>query len=93
MNGSLGESLRPSLRECGVKKLTIYRPPDIISFITSTRLRWGGHVARMEETRSAFKMLIGQPTGRRLLGRRRDRWKENITSRIYLKEIGTSTRN
>ena len=49
------------------------------------------HVARMEEGRSAFKMLTGKPTGKRPLGRPRHRWEDNI--RIYLKEIGISTRN
>ena len=28
-----------------------------------------GHVARMEEGRSAFKILTDKPTGKRLLGR------------------------
>ena len=36
--------------------------------IKSRRLRWAGHVARMEESRSAFKILIGKPTGKRLWG-------------------------
>ena len=35
----------------------------------SRRLRWTGHVARMEEGRSAFNILIGKPTGKRPLGR------------------------
>ena len=30
-----------------------------------------GHVARMEEGRSAFKMLTGKPTGKKPLGRLR----------------------
>ena len=33
-----------------------------------------GHVARMEEGRSTFKMLTGAPTGKRPLGRPRRRW-------------------
>ena len=44
-----------------------------------------GHVARMEESRSAFKMLTGKPTGKRPLGRPRRRWEDNIT--IDLEEI------
>ena len=32
--------------------------------IRSRRLRWAGHVARMEEVRSAFKILTGEPTGK-----------------------------
>ena len=37
--------------------------------IKSRRLRWEGHVARMEEGRSAVKMLTGKPAGKRSLGR------------------------
>ena len=44
----------------------------------SRRLRWAGHVARMEEGRSAFKILTGKPTGKRPLGRPRRRWEDNI---------------
>ena len=32
------------------------------------RLRWAGHVARIEEGRSAFKILTGKPTGKRPVG-------------------------
>ena len=59
--------------------------------IKSRRLRWAGHVARMEEGRSAFKILTGKPTGKRPLGRPRCRWEDNI--RMDLKEIGISARN
>ena len=45
----------------------------------------------MEEGRSAFKILIGKPTGKRPLGRPRRRWEDNI--RMELKEIYFSTRN
>ena len=40
----------------------------------------------MEEGRSAFEILTGTPAGRRLLGRPRRRWEDNIG--IYIKEIG-----
>ena len=36
--------------------------PNIVRVIKSRRLRWAGHVARMEEGRSAFKILTGKPT-------------------------------
>jgi len=52
-------------------------------------LRWAGHVARMEEGRSAFKILKGKPSGKRLLGRPRRRWEDNIG--MDLKEIGMNT--
>ena len=56
--------------------------------IKSRRLRWAGHVARMEEGRSAFKILTGKPKGKRHLGKPRRRWEDNI--RMDLKEIGIS---
>ena len=59
--------------------------------IKSRRLRWAGHVARMEEGRSAFKILTGTPTGNRPLVRPRLRWKDNI--RMDLKELCISARN
>ena len=57
---------------------------------TTEALRWTGHLARMEEGRSAFKNLTGTPAGNRPLGRPRRR-QENI--RIDLEEIGINTRN
>ena len=60
------------------------RSPNIVRVIKSRRLRWTGHVARMEEGRSAFKISTGTPIGKRPLGRPRRRWEDNI--RIDLKE-------
>ena len=36
---------------------SLYRSPNIVRVIKSRRLRWAGHVARLEEGRSAFKIL------------------------------------
>ena len=44
----------------------------------------------MEEGRSAIKILIGKPTGKRLLRRPRRRWEDNISK--GLEEIGMNTR-
>ena len=46
--------------------------------IKSRRLRWAGHVARIERGRSAFKILTCIPTGKRPLERPRRRWEDNI---------------
>ena len=59
--------------------------------IKSRRLRWAGHVARMDEGRSAFKILTGKSTGKRPLARPRRKSEDNI--RMDFKEIGISTRN
>ena len=60
-----------------------YRSPYIVRVIKSRRLRWAGHVARMEEDRSAFKISTGKPTGSRPLGRPRRKWEDSII--IFLK--------
>jgi hypothetical protein len=31
-------------------------------------LRWAGHVARMEEKKNAYRLLVGKPEGKRPLG-------------------------
>ena len=49
------------------------------------RLRWAGHLVRMEEGRSAFKILTGKLIRKRPLGRPRRRWEGNI--RMDLEEI------
>ena len=59
--------------------------------IKSRRLRWAGHVPRMEEGRTAFKILKGKPTGKRPLGRPRRRWEDNI--RADLEEIDINAGN
>ena len=40
---------------------SLYRSTNIVRVIKSRRLRWAGHVARMEEGSSAFKILTGKP--------------------------------
>jgi len=57
----------------------LYRSPNIVvRVIKSRRLRWAGYVARMEEGRSAFKILTGKPTRKGPFGRPRPRWEDNI---------------
>jgi hypothetical protein len=70
----------------------LYRSPNLVRMITSTTLRWTGHVARMEEGRSSFKILTGKPTGKGpLRGCPRVRWEDNI--RMDLKEVGINKKN
>jgi hypothetical protein len=52
----------------------LYSSPSIIRIIKSRRMRWAGHIARMGEKRNAYRLLVGQPEGKRPLGRPRLRW-------------------
>ena len=44
---------------------SLQRSPDIGRVIKHRRLRWAGHLARMDEVRSTSKILTGKPTGKR----------------------------
>ncbi|KAJ4442575.1 hypothetical protein ANN_04162 [Periplaneta americana] len=69
----------------------LYSSPDIIRNIKSRRLRWAGHVARMGESRNAYRVLVGRPEGKRPLGRPRRRWEDTI--KMDLREVGYDDRD
>jgi hypothetical protein len=64
----------------------LYFSPSIIRIIKLRKMRWAGHVARIEEKRNAYRLLVGKPEGKRPLGRPRCRWVDNI--RKDLGEVG-----
>jgi hypothetical protein len=64
----------------------LYSSPSIVRVIKAKRMRWAGHVARMGEVRGAYNILVGRPEGRRLLGRPKRRWEDNV--KMDLREIG-----
>ena len=78
-NGELGKLHNEELTD-------LYSSPNILRVITSGRMRWAGHVARMCEERGVYRFLVGKPEGIRPLGRPRRRWVDNI--RLDLQEVG-----
>ena len=69
----------------------LYRSSNLVRVIKSRTLRWACHAARMKEGKSGFKTSTSNPIGKRLLGRPRCRWEDNI--RMDLKEIRVNARN
>ena len=53
------------------------------------RMRWVGHVACMG--RGACRIFVEKPQRKRLLGRLRSRWEDNI--KIDLQEVGCGSMN
>ena len=49
-------------------------------------MRWAGHVARMGEGRSVYRVLVRKPERKRPGGRSRHRWENNI--KLDLQEVG-----
>jgi hypothetical protein len=63
----------------------LYTLPYVIRMIKSMSMRRAGHVARMEETKNIYNVLVRKPDGKRPLGRPRRTWEDNIT--MGLREI------
>jgi len=54
----------------------LYSSPNI-RVIISRRMRWAGHMARMEDRRDAYRILVGRPEEKRLLGISRRGWEDS----------------
>jgi hypothetical protein len=64
----------------------LYSSLKIIRIIKSRRIRWAGNLARMGQKRYAYRILVGNPEGKRPLARRIRRWEDN--SRMDLRDVG-----
>jgi hypothetical protein len=64
----------------------LYSLPNIVRVVKTRRMRWAGHVALRGEERGVHRVLLGQPEGKRPLGRLRRRWEDNI--KMDLQEVG-----
>jgi hypothetical protein len=56
----------------------LYSSQDIIRQIKSKRMGWAGHVARMEQERNVYGVLVGKPEGKSPLVRPRRRWRMGL---------------
>jgi hypothetical protein len=63
----------------------LYSLPNIIRVIKLIRMKWAGHIAHMGERIGVYRVLMGNPEGRRLLGRRWCRLESTI--KMYLQEV------
>jgi hypothetical protein len=78
IHGCIRDEITGEWRTLHNKELhELYSSPNITRVITSRRIRWAGHVARMKDRRGAYRVLVAIPEGKISLGRPRRRWEEN----------------
>jgi len=69
---------------------TLCKDSDIITYIKINRLRWAGHVIRLEKQNPARRVFAAVVDGRRQTGRPKLRWEDGVTvmPRSWRKDIG-----
>jgi len=80
-----------------MRSLMIYLSPNVVRVLNSI-MRWAGHVARMGERRGVYRVLEGNPEGKRPLGRPRHRcisrkWDVGVRTRSSWFRIGRGCRH
>ena len=78
-------SLHEKIRTCNLNP-DVYSSPNTVWVIKSTSMRWAGHVAHMGERRGVRRVMVRKPEGKRLLGRPRHRWEDNL--KMDLQKVG-----
>jgi hypothetical protein len=60
----------------------VYWSPDIVTEIKVRRLKWLGHIIRMDGSRMAKKVFVSKPEGRHDIGRTKLRWLDDVEDDI-----------
>lgn len=56
----------------------IFNEPEAASLIKISRMRWAGHILRMDAHDPTHKLTVGNPEGRRTAGRPKLRWLDGV---------------
>jgi hypothetical protein len=65
---------------------------DIVRFIKAQRIKWLGHIQRMDRARPTGKLLDWKPMGIRPVGRPRQRWQEDVVEDLKNSKLKTGRR-
>jgi hypothetical protein len=65
----------------------LFKEPRLSVLIIIARLRWAGHVARMDENCMPRRMMYVQPEGLRKMGRPRARWGDEVGKEARMLEL------
>ena len=64
---------------------------NTVNYIKGQRLSWFGHVQRMSDTRTVKKIFDWKPLTKRLQGRPKNRWEDNIKQDVCQVKIKSRT--
>ena len=56
------------------------RVTDIVQYLTNTKWKWAGHIARMNDNRWTIRSTVWQVKGVRSVGRPKRRWRDDFVS-------------
>ena len=56
----------------------LYDKPGLVTTFKITRLRWAGHIVRMQDNLPCKKITLDKPEGRRRVGRPNLRWMDGV---------------
>jgi hypothetical protein len=56
----------------------LYDEIDLVTTVRITRLRWAGHIVRMQHTLPCKKITLDKPESRRRVGRLNLRWMDGV---------------
>ena len=70
----LNVKLNDRIRDTIIRQRT--RVTDIVQYLTNTKWKWAGHIARMKDNRWTIRSTEWQIKGVRSVGRPKRRWRE-----------------
>jgi hypothetical protein len=65
---------------------------DIVRFNKAQRIKWLGHIQRMDQARPPIKLLDWKPMGTRPVEIPRQRWQENVMEDLKKRKLKTGRR-
>ena len=72
----LNVKLKDRIRNTTIRQRT--RVTDVVQYVTNTKWKWAGHIARMKDNRWTISSTDWQTEGVRSIGRPKRRWRDDI---------------
>jgi hypothetical protein len=70
--------LKILILEIRIDAFKLIEGADIVRYIKAQRIKWLGHIQRVDQARPTRKLFEWKPMGPRPVGRSRERWQETV---------------